>query len=963
MKNLIILFLITFTSHLIFGQGCVDFVDIEIEKRPDINTFGFDIDLQIPGNNTVEKADYFVERWKAFKMSKISNNIDYVRLKQSSVIGNSVKYVQVLEGREIAGSYFRLVFNKDGYLKFYSHYGIEDSKQIDRFNRSLNVNTDISYATSNEVFSSELRLVNNELKYVPMEKEVDKPKLNKEIGVPTSSLLVQGSIYISNCDHDYTYSCIDDNDIVDMNNLIEIGVGGSTTGGGNSRLTFVTPDNVNFNLVDTDDVIAVQSSTAFFHNSTDYLICPESASGGAFSTGKYEYAMCFHHLTRFSTFFNNNFSDFGNFGTLNFNPYDTNLSLIYAVDSDVVRYGASNDDDISGNHDTAEDESVITAGAFHYWWLNNSGYSINEIPSQNIASGDGVFYGTLDYVVNSFVGCQNNLYSWGTTGGGRTVVLSPNDNYDNFVNADNSAGENGQLWGATLVELQGGIGLNKVNRILGLCLGQLGPATGQKEIAALFMTIAENEGCTDEELCTIAGVLESRYPSLSFDINFHDFYIKDSEDGQGDNQEDFGIEPSVTTQMWVSPAIWNRRNPDQGTTHQHPQHIVDAPNYLYVELRDIGCEPPTEGRLRMYFSEASTGHTWPQDWDNAVPTNENLGYRAGNVLLTDYIDSYEDEDMEQVYLYEIKWFPLDPTDFDGYGDNDNMHGCVLGRIDSGQDPIINEGQNVHVSQNSRAFNNVAMRNMTLMHVESGPFAPPIPPKHVLMIKHGLTTDLDNHIDVVSDDILIELDRNGVIPAEQVHLFGDIEIELSEELMNAWIDGGMKGENIQFLPPNRIVIESPTTKLMNVKLLPTKKYPIRVSFDQKREFNEDINFAIRLVNEGGCEVGGEGYRIFTNDEERLEKRSDLTIENKIASSDLIVSPNPVSDILTISINGKTDQIDRFEIYNVSGQRMNTNIISSSDNFIESDMSFLIEGLYYIRIDLTSGDVINKKIIKL
>lgn len=72
-------------------------------------------------------------------------------------------------------------------------------------------------------------------------------------------------------------------------------------------------------------------------------------------------------------------------------------------------------------------------------------------------------------------------------------------------------------------------------------------------------------------------------------------------------------------------------------------------------------------------------------------------------------------------------------------------------------------------------------------------------------------------------------------------------------------------------------------------------------------------------------------------------------------DVMVYPNPVSDVLIIKSN---EVIKGVELYSISGHRINTSIYTLNS----IDMSQLSEGVYLLRIDLGSS-IITKRVVKL
>ena len=965
MKQIITLLTVLIFTFQVSGQGCYEPIKDFIRNIEEVNTYEAGFHFALPGKSLDRKAEYFVDSWVRMKMSRINSKIGYT-LNQSNVNTlNLVSFTQTFDGKAIEGTQLVLGFDMDGYLKQFSHYGIDDSGQIEVGktikNLELISEKEDAFLTADE--DEYLKFVNGRI--VRSARKMDDTHLLKSTGPPPPpSQMVSGSIWVGTMPPGYTYMC--DGDIATQNGLEEVGVGGSQAGSPNDRLTLVEV-NGKYKIADSNlpaDII-YSGSTNYAHGSTDYLICPEQPNTVDDPAGKFEYAMCYHYLTQFSEFFDANIALHGvnDFGSVIFDPYDGAGSLTYTVTSDKLTFGAADNDVISGYHDLAEDVHFIAEGGAHYWWKNNFD---GVMPSED-NTGDGVLYGTLDYLASQFTGGSLNVLSWGGNGTPRTVALNINEDYDSFVNAGNSAQANGQLWGSTLndVATEGQLGSSICNQLLARAMNIMNGGTGQIEAAIILFNqgkdMRDEMLITNQQLCVLAEILDNRYPNAEINILAKDVYIKDSYAGQqtsyATNAEDMGQEPSLTSNFWISPAIWNRYLADQGTTHQSPKHNQDELNYLHVEVRDRGCEKPS-GVLKMYFSEASTGHVWPEDWDNTTPTNAHLGYFVGSVNLSNNVAQYFDNNNELVYLYIIPWIPIDATEFDGYEDGDNMHGCILGRIVSNEDPMANEQENIHVSVNSKNNNNIAMRNMTVMHIESKPGEPPSEPNgHVLVIKHGKTPDLNN-LNPVRDAIKINVVRGGLINPDELFEYGNIEIELSDILLNAWINGGMKGQNVEYVKPNKVVIFKPDATIENLVIDPLRKHPIRVRFDRKRDLPHVAEFDITLWNENECEVGGEMYQIAPGTAE-LDLRSLKSVNE---SNGTTLAPNPVSDELLVKSNVEFTP-RQIKIFNVEGRIFSPEMVTKTEKLVLINTSSLQSGIYFVNIERENGDFENMKFIKL
>ncbi len=81
---------------------------------------------------------------------------------------------------------------------------------------------------------------------------------------------------------------------------------------------------------------------------------------------------------------------------------------------------------------------------------------------------------------------------------------------------------------------------------------------------------------------------------------------------------------------------------------------------------------------------------------------------------------------------------------------------------------------------------------------------------------------------------------------------------------------------------------------------------------------------------------------------------LSIDNEVLNSSISITPNPTSNMFTISL--KDDALEKVIIYNQLGQKVKevtTNIV---------DISNVAKGIYFVKVTTQSGKVTTKKIIK-
>jgi hypothetical protein len=236
-----------------------------------------------------------------------------------------------------------------------------------------------------------------------------------------------------------------------------------------------------------------------------------------------------------------------------------------------------------------------------------------------------------------------------------------------------------------------------------------------------------------------------------------------------DDNMDIGNEPNTeSATFYLSPDIWVRNSQDvlggdgrytqadDPNRHQNPE--AGQANYVYVRIRNIGCEATTASDvdLRLYYSKASTGLNWPTNWVNYMQA----GVTYGDEIPTSPL-SIPALDPGEEYVAELEWFPPDPADF---GET-TSHFCLLARLESAVDPMAFAETN-SVSANTRNNNNIAWKNVTVVNIN--PF----------MIA-GFTAEVFTFEVIQATDIVepIKLDfvRVGDFQMDEVFVTADPEI--------------------------------------------------------------------------------------------------------------------------------------------------------------------------------------------
>ena len=910
----------------------------------EINKLHVATSFDLEGSTIEEKGQSFVLTISQVLSQRLGVTVTYevrtLNVNQSTYM----IYDQYIDGELVEGSGLVLGFDNDGNLSSFNHLGAVTSDDIV-----------MGITTGNSLEA--IRIPNN---------QEAEPLRNLGSGTPTA-----GHINIDFPVHSYNYDCP-----AGLSGLTEVGVGGATGTLTSNRLTLVEIGGF-YSIADCDsDIISFPAASNFGFDGTNYLVCPEDPA--TTSHGQFEYAMTYFHLTELSEYFKTApcVSEVGTLGQIVFDPYDLGASTTYqfAMNSglDILTMGAVNPTGGS-YHDLAEDAHMILQGGLHYWYKFNSPFMFPDDSN----TGDGMIYGLLDYLTYSYANSHpafqdspTDLLTWGENGSNeRSVDLDASEVYPDFVNswAGPFQGK-GQVLGTALKEIADHslLGADIADELAFKSMALLNSLSTQIDAAMAIIQKAHDIGLSDYQICAIETILANRYPNSIVSSESFDFYIRDE-------VWDTGVEGSDAARHYVSPDIWNRHSDDEVEEHENPIHNNDENNYLYVRLRDRECGIPN-GKLMVYFSESSTSHAWPSDWNNPAPTQDNYTYKIGEYPLTSFIDTWEDNTTgEDVFLYEVPWVPYDPTDF-GFEDGAHVHGCLLIRIDTelpngdpGDDPMFNEVDGSNVKHNIKVNNNIGSINTTVIHVSSSNIIPPTSERHRLLVRHYALNGSAKQTGVVNDRLVVEVMPSGPNSANAIFDYGNVEIELSDELLEAWRKGGQIGKGLRFQAPNKIVITDAYASMNNILIELIKKYPINVSFKQKRALDFPIEFHINLETESGCNVGGEKYILRPSRKVVKGGKGDETdketdggdLEGRSSTNKSTIYPNPAINVLTINHD---TEIKSFEIIDAQGQIIR-NVDYKYDNNIKIDLTAFETGVYYINLLLVDGSSEVHKFVKI
>jgi len=317
-----------------------------------------------------------------------------------------------------------------------------------------------------------------------------------------------------------------------------------------------------------------------------------------------------------------------------------------------------------------------------------------------------------------------------------------------------------------------------------------------------------------------------------------------------DTPIDDGREPdTLSPYFYLSDDIWIRPDINDGRTmqdHSDPvYHSNGNPNYVYVRIRNRGCNDAPTANVKLYWAKASTGLGWPQPWDGTVTIPAPMGGSIGT-LSTGTVVGHG-----QVIL-EFPWRVPNPRDYAVFG-GDRSHFCLLARIETSANPPYGmhtpEGPNLNT--NVMNNNNIVWKNVTIANSNSSSSGGrigsvtvnivPVEKRETSIIKLVFTSP--------SRDKVSTIFKRGIV-----------RVNLGKVLYDKWKKGNSVGYGIREDTENSLIISENNAWIGNILLKSSDFHTIDFLFEPHANVQETNSiFYLDVTQYELKEVGDkEGY---------------------------------------------------------------------------------------------------------
>ncbi|UCG59501.1 MAG: hypothetical protein JSU70_08300, partial [Phycisphaerales bacterium] len=278
-----------------------------------------------------------------------------------------------------------------------------------------------------------------------------------------------------------------------------------------------------------------------------------------------------------------------------------------------------------------------------------------------------------------------------------------------------------------------------------------------------------------------------------------------------DTPADTGKEPNPSTDaMYRSDDIFVRHNNDGKSIneHQNPVYKTSGSNYVYVRVRNRGCNQTETGTLKLYWAKASTALGWPSPWDGSVTTPALMGGKVGEIPVSVPAGGFK--------IVEFTWPVPNPADYASFG-ADKSHFCLLARIETSTTSpygmTYTEGSNLDT--NVRNNNNIVWKNVTVTEKTQGG------------AKTGSVTVGSISADATEAKFVFEAPTED--EERSIFNYGTVLVNLGPDVFNKWQNGGAFGNGIQIVHADTIQILTDGAWIGGVEFHQDELYTIQVEF--------------------------------------------------------------------------------------------------------------------------------------
>ncbi len=420
----------------------------------------------------------------------------------------------------------------------------------------------------------------------------------------------------------------------------------------------------------------------------------------------------------------------------------------------------------------------------------------------------------------------------------------------------------------------------------------------------------------------------SKYITLQLTTtNTYDLAGRDSYMDMLDEPNTMEVLDPRESNYYMSPDLWNRQVNDGLTEHENAEYYTSAFNYANVNIRNVGCanfSGSPNHYLKHYWTVASTGENWKDDWDgttqlasaggglpNVLPGGGEI--TAGGGIAIPALQPGQSTTIVQ------PWSPVNPKDY--YGAPTDLNVCLLARIVNPavwvDGMTIPEQFNKENITNIKPNNNIFTRNLWVKDLHAGNRSS----RTRVLISNARDEAKTFDIQFINDRAI------NLHFAGNFSEIGYVRLHLGD-LYNVWLRASGEGSYLERNDDERWVTMdgSQTLELLNVPIAAKTQYPVDVEFtlyDGVAIPNYRFDFHLRQFghDDDGMRMpdvyGSMSFRINTQNSDVIGRKAmGGEDENNIATHPInkpfSIHPNPVKDHLIVSYLNNEEQTVTLDI---------------------------------------------------
>lgn len=322
----------------------------------------------------------------------------------------------------------------------------------------------------------------------------------------------------------------------------------------------------------------------------------------------------------------------------------------------------------------------------------------------------------------------------------------------------------------------------------------------------------------------------------------------------GDTSNDKGFEPGLEdTIICNSPDIWVNQTGASST--QHENIVMGSENiYIMTRIKNIGKTDYSGGNfLHLNWALPSTD-TPTKVWsgtENAMSTLLKTGGKVTTVPIPPIAAGQE-------IVIETTWPGLSIpeakayNDYFGVSETKGLAGerflvplNILAHIETSENgsPDIRLADHYPV----KSDHSVAMKSEVLINAHMDKRTVPI------LVRNSSTKSVE---------YMLELIIEGASGASLLNV-ADIELVLSDELYDSWIQAGSQGSGIEPSSSKKILLTAADARLSGITLSPNQKEQIKLKVSFKNHSRKGRSYNAHLLQKdyGGNLIGSQSFKIF------------------------------------------------------------------------------------------------------